>query len=170
MFTQKRYSSNYVAGFTVTELIVVMVIIGILSGLAINFIDSYRYSSRNVERVSDTESIARAFEISYLRDTTLNGPSYPTTQGATTVSGYSSLFKNQSLDVTKAPETTADTSIVAATSANMAQSPTKDQYIYLPLTASGSLCSGTELCVRFRLYYRLEGENTVKVIESIHQQ
>lgn len=158
------------AGMTIIELLVVMTIIGILSGLSITIVNSYRYTGRDAERASDVESIARAFEISYLRDATANGPSYPTTQKATTTSEYASLFRGQSIDATKAPDTTTATSIVAATTATEAQSPTKDQYIYLPLTAGGGLCNGSELCVRFLLYYRPEGSNTTKVVESIHQQ
>lgn len=158
------------AGVTIIELLIVMVIIAILSGLSITVVNSYRFAGRDAERDSDVESIARAFEVSYLRDATASGPSYPTTQKATTISGYTSLFKGQSLDATKAPDTAAATSIVAATSTTQPQSPTKDQYIYLPLTASGSLCNASELCVRFLLYYRLEASTAIKTIESIHQQ
>jgi type II secretory pathway pseudopilin PulG len=158
------------AGMTIIELLTVMIMIGILSGLSLTIIDSYRYSGRDSERTSDVESIARSFEISYTRDATSNGPSYPTTQQSTNTSNYSSLFKGQSLDATKAPDTTAATSIVAATSTSQSQTPTKDQYIYLPLTANGSLCNSSTLCVRFFLYYRLEGNDTVKFVESMHQQ
>jgi len=121
------------SGMTLVELITVMVIIGILSGLTFSIVNSYRYDARNTERTSDAESIARSFEISYIRDATANGPSYPTTQVATTTSGYATLFKGQSLDATKAPDTTTATSIVAATSTTQPQAPTKDQYIYLPM-------------------------------------
>lgn len=170
MFTAIAAPRTNEHGMTIVELLTVMIIIGILSGLSLTIIDSYRYSGRDNERTSDVESIARSFEISYLRDATSNGPSYPTTQRATTTSGYGALFKGQSLDATKAPDTTAATSIIAATSNTQPQAPTKNQYIYLPLTSSGSLCNGTELCVRFILYYRFEATNTVQTVESIHQQ
>jgi prepilin-type N-terminal cleavage/methylation domain-containing protein len=158
------------SGMTLVELLIVMILIGMLAGLTVLNVNSYRYTGRDAERTSDVESIARSFEISYLRDATANGPSYPTTQRATTVSGYGALFKGQSLDATKAPDTSANTSIVAATTTTKPQSPTKDQYIYLPLTATGNLCNSTDLCVRFLLYYRLESTGVVRVIESIHQQ
>lgn len=161
---------KHTAGFSIIELLIVMAVIAILSGLTIGIVNSYRFSGRDAERVSDAESIARSFEISYLRDATASGPSYPTTQKATTTSGYSSLFKGQSLDATKAPGTNVATSIVAATSTTQPQAPTKDQYIYLPFTANGTLCNGSALCVRFLLYYRLESDNTVHAVESIHQQ
>lgn len=157
-------------GFTIVELIIVMTIIGILASLNFAIVRSYQYSGRDAERASDVESIARAFEISYLRDATGAGPSYPTVSKATTVSNYSSLFKGQDLDMTRAPGTTTGTSIVAATNTTQPQTPTKGQYIYLPLTASNTLCDTTDVCVRFLLYYLEEDGGAVKVTESIHQQ
>lgn len=170
MFTAATAHRNNELGVTIVELITVMIIIGILSGLSLTIIDSYRYSGRDTERTSDVESIARSFEISYFRDATSNGPSYPTTQRATDTANYNTLFKGQSLDATKAPDTTAATSIIAATSNTQPQTPTKDQYIYLPLTSNGALCNGTELCVRFIIYYRFEADNSVRTLESVHQQ
>lgn len=170
MISLRVVQEHRTGGYTIIELMVVMVIIGILAGLSTTIILSYRYQGRDSERKSDVEAIARSFEISYLRDATASGPSYPTTQKATDTSGYASLFKGQSLDATKAPDTTAATSIVAATTTTRPQSPTKDQYIYLPLAADGSLCNGNSLCVRFFLYYRLEGNSTVYSVESVHQQ
>jgi prepilin-type N-terminal cleavage/methylation domain-containing protein len=170
MFTAIAAPRTNEHGMTIIELLTVMVIIGILSGLSLTIIDSYRYNGRDNERISDVESIARSFEISYLRDATSNGPSYPTAQRATDTANYASLFKGQGLDATKAPDTTSATSIVAATSNAQPQSPTKNQYIYQPLTANGALCNSTDLCVRFIMYYRLEATNTVQSVESIHQQ
>lgn len=155
---------------TIVELLIVMFIIGILTGLTLTMISSYRYSGRDAERVSDVDAIARSFEISYLRDTTTSGPTYPSAQRAVDTANYSSLFKGQSLDATKAPNTTEATSIVAAASTAQPQSPSYNQYIYLPLTATNTLCQNTEICVRFKLYYRLEGSSAVGVVESIHQQ
>lgn len=170
MLTLANAHDSYEGGLTLVELVTVITIIGILAGLSFAIVRSYQYSGRDAERVSDVESIARVFEISYLRDATSAGPSYPTTSKATTTAGYSSLFKGQDLDMTRTPGTTSGTSIVAATSTTHPQAPTIQQYIYLPLTANGALCNSTSLCVRFLLYYRLEDSNTVEVIESMHQQ
>lgn len=157
-------------GFSLVELLVVITIIGVLAGLTFGGIRSYEYSGRNAQRTADVESIARAFEISYFRDATSAGPGYPTTGRATNTAGYNTLFKNQDLDMTRVPGLASGTSIVAAASTARPQSPTKDQYIYMPLTASGDLCTNTALCVRFLLYYRLEDALSVKVVESIRQQ
>lgn len=159
-------------GLTIVELVLVITIIGILASLSFAIVQSYQYAGRDAERTSDSESIARAFEISYLRDATATGPSYPDTSDATTTANYGTLFKGQDLDMTRAPGRTSGTSIVAATNTTKPQAPTKDQYIYLPLTAAGALCadSSTSLCVRFSLYYRNEDGDQVRVVESIRQQ
>ncbi len=163
---------SHESGLTLVELIIVMTVIGILVGFSFAIVRSYQYSGRDAERASDAESTARAFEISYLRDATSAGPSYPDTVSATTTSGYSTLFKGQDLDMTRSPGQITGTSIVAATTNSESQTPTKDQYIYLPLTAAGALCtsSTTTPCVRFSLYYRIEDGNTIKIVESVHQQ
>lgn len=170
MFKHTRAKGDRFAGFTIVELMLTIVIIGILMGLSTTIIVSHRSAGRDAERESDVESIARSFELSYLRDATSAGPSYPTTQRAANITGYPALFKKQDLSATKAPGTTEDTSIVASTSTSRPQSPSKNQYIYLPLTSSGSLCEGSDICVRFFIYYRLEGNNSVRTVESMHQQ
>ena len=171
MLTVKTASRDTLeAGLTIIELLIVIAIIGILASLSFSIVSAYRYAGEDAERTSDVESIARAFEISYLRDASAAGASYPNTVRATDVAHYDSLFQGQSLDSTKAPETANTTSIVAATTNTQPQSPALDQYLYLPLTATGALCSGTEPCVKFILYYRLEDNGSLKTVESIRQQ
>lgn len=170
MLTVKSIDGTYSAGMTIVELLIVMAIIGIIASLSLVTVSSYRYAGRDAERTSDAQAIARSFEISYLRDTTASGPSYPTTTKATDTTSYKALFSGQGLEATRAPGKTTGTSIVAATSITQPQSPSIDQYIYLPLTTSGSLCTGTNICVRFLLYYHLEYKDQIQVVESVHQQ
>lgn len=171
MFTAGKATARE-SGWSIVEMMIVVALIGILAGLAFPTVMSYRYSGRDAERQSDVESIARAFEISYLRDAPASGPTYPTTTRATNTSDYTNLFQGQDLSITKAPETTTATSIVAASNTTQPQDPGIDQYIYLPLTATNTLCNSTDACVRFLLYYRVENTNgnSVRVVESIRQQ
>ncbi|HMR73276.1 MAG TPA: type II secretion system protein [Candidatus Saccharibacteria bacterium] len=171
MFTAD-YANQSEMGWSIVEIMIVIAMIGILASLIFPTITSYQYYGRDAERASDVESIARAFEISYLRDAPSGGPTYPNTTRATTFSGYTSLFQGQDLSITKAPGTTSTTSIIAANNTTQPQSPTIDQYVYLPLTATGTLCNATTTCVRFLLYYRVENANgdSVRVIESVRQQ
>lgn len=171
MFTtgQVRNREN---GWSIVEIMIVVAMIGILAGLAFPTVTAYRTYSHDAERASDVESIARAFEMSYLRDAPSSGPTYPTTGRATDISDYDSLFQGQDRAITKAPESTSTTSLVAATNTTEPQNPSLDQYIYLPLTADGELCNSTSTCVRFLLYYRVENTNgdSLRAIESIRQQ
>lgn len=172
MVVVKLPSLRVSAGLTVVELLIVIVLIGLLASLSFSIVQSYQYAGRDAERTSDVESIARSFEISYLRDVPLSGnPTYPNTTQAVDTSGYSDLFRGQDLNATRAPGVANGTSIVAATSTTQPQNPTKDQYIYLPLRGDGSLCgSAATDCVRFLLYYRLEDETSLRQVESIRQQ
>lgn len=167
-----NYQDSKTTGLTVVELLIVIVIIGILASLSFSIFQSYQYAGRDAERTSDVEAIARSFEISYLRDIPTSGnPTYPNAAQAVDVGNYKSLFSGQDLEATRAPGISAGTSIVAANNTSQPQNPTKDQYVYMPLRADGSLCGSTYSdCVRFLLYYRLEDETSLRVIESIRQQ
>lgn len=158
-------------GYTLVEMMVTIVIIGILVGLSVTISRSYTNLGEDAERESDTRSIARAFEISYTKNAPSSGPSYPTTTQATTVANYPALFNNQDLAITKAPASRTATSIVAASSTS-AQQPTATQYVYQPFSSTGALCTAASAndCVRFVIWYRDERTKSAKSVESIHQQ
>lgn len=50
-------------GFTLIELLVVISIIGMLSGIILQSLNSARMKARNIQRLSDIESIATGFQI-----------------------------------------------------------------------------------------------------------
>lgn len=159
------------AGYTLVEMMVTIVVIGILAGLSLTITRSYTDLGDDAERESDVEAIARAFEINYTKNASVSGPSYPTTQQATTTADYGTLFNGQDLAITKAPLSTATTSIVAASNID-SQTPSAATYVYQPFSSSGSLCTSSYAndCVRFILWYRDERSGTNKTVESIHQQ
>lgn len=165
-------AENEQRGFSMVELVLVMVIIGLLAGLSFSIIRSYQYSGEDSERRSDVESIARAFETYYTRSIGPNGATYPSTVTATNTTLYSDLFRGSDKEITRAPKKDNGTSIVAASSISQPQSPTTDQYIYQPFTADSALCTNSAAtpCVRFTIFYRLKDDNTVVAVESLHQQ
>lgn len=157
------------SGFSIVELMVVIVLIGTLGLLvAVNW-PAALVDARDKERNSDTSAIARYLERRYIKNAQTTFPSYPTT-----VSIDSELTDtNGSLvaDAKLAPGRTVSSIVPAAN--NAAQTPTKDQYIYQPLLSTGSLCtssSDTQPCVRFIIWYRLERSSQIVSIESTHQQ
>lgn len=159
-------------GFSMVELILVMVIIGLLAQLSFSIVRSYQYSGEDSERRSDVESIVRAFEMSYKRSIGQTGATYPSTTTAVNTAGYPELFKGSDKEITRAPRVTSGTSITAAASTAQPQNPTVDQYIYQPFTAANTLCTDSTAtpCVRFTIFYRLRNTDTVVAVESLYQQ
>ena len=168
MSNMSRYKQNVRAGYTVVEVLVVVVIIAVLiaSGWGVGrAYFAYLERARDAERAADTAAIAREFERYYRTNAAISGPSYPTTVQVT--SSLSTLLDGANNDIVKVPGQSS-VSLIAATSATP-QLPMAGAYIYQPLTSGGALCTSAP-CVRFNLYYRSERFNEVVVVESVRQQ
>lgn len=50
-------------GFTLIELLVVLAVVGVLSGIVMQSLSSARTKARNVQRLENVESIAKAFQV-----------------------------------------------------------------------------------------------------------
>lgn len=165
-------------GFTMVELIITIVIIGILAGIVVFTPKTFLVTSRNQERVDDVASIARRLEQAY-GSQDLGHPAYPSTaELAADIAGDTRTMTRIQPEALQAPGGSAN-SVVSATSTSTsdpagANTPTIKQYVYQPLTAAGALCSANPStaspCVRFFLYYRDEATSSVKSIKSMHQQ
>lgn len=161
-------------GFTLIELIVTMVIIGILAGIVIFSPKTFLVTARDQERADDTGSIARRLEEAYTSKD-LNYPAYPsTTELATDMQNHTRTVTRLQPEAFQAPNGEA-ISVVAAQPSDTpgGSTPSAIQYIYQPLTSSGALCTANPSngsCVRFYLYYRLEKDGSTKIIKSLHQQ
>lgn len=186
-------------GFTVVELLVVMIIMAILLTLAIITVRSTQSNARDTERRTDTDNISIVLESFYNTSHTNMYPSehpnttvtkaYPGTydlwpsspQPEYTKNYITTRISNGSLH---APGVDVDSlwSFVAATNNSETTSgvepqPTTSQYVYQPITQSGALCRGVfyvERCVRFSIYYALENASAecpggICVIRSKHQ-
>ena len=152
-------------------------VMGILATLAVIVPLSFQKSARDSERGDDTGSITRRLEQAYTAQET-GSPSYPSTTtllGNISASGATSgTLARLSPDAVKAPNGLAK-SVIKATSNSMttpaaAGEPTFSQYVYQPLKDNGAICDGTDICVRFNLYYRRESDNVIQIIKSVHQQ
>lgn len=155
---------NYQTGFTLVEVLVVVVVLSILAATVVVNGAGYRERSSDRERVADTKVIANRLERLYKLQAATVGPSYPAT--SVTAQGLANLIDDN--DAVRAPEQSSS-SIVMATSTS-AQTPTPTQYIYQPFRSDNSLCT-SGVCVRYRLYYRETlPPRGVKVINSMRQQ
>lgn len=165
---------KYEVGYTIVELVTVITIIGILVVLSYGGIGAYRQYSNDAERADDVNSIALRLESSYTNQD-LAKPAYPSinefnADSPTMVRTLSRLSK----DAVKAPGSNV-VSVIGATSTSqtepVAGGPTKDKYVYQPLTANDAICNWTtQTCVRFFFYYRTERDDVLHKVKSIHQQ
>jgi prepilin-type N-terminal cleavage/methylation domain-containing protein len=75
---------NFRRGFTIVEIVIVMVIMGVLIGLAVLNISSTQANARDNERKTDAENIARGLETRYKEGNSVvtNGGTSYTTAGA----------------------------------------------------------------------------------------
>jgi len=161
--------------FTVIELIVVMVILGILLSIGAVGLNSSLAPARDDERKTDVQSIATALESYYNSKATL--PSYPSTAELTnSETAIMNSLTNVDIKIFRAPGVSdaANTFTLATnnttTTAGVTPQPTIGQYVYQPLQAGGALCTlTTQTCERFNIFYKLEGDNTVYKLSSKNQ-
>lgn len=197
-------------GFTVVELVVVMVVMAILLTLGVLNLTASQVSARNAERVADIETIAKGLEARYLKGSPaavasfIKQGSYPSISeiqsaeglspdtAVSLAAGVSGVYIDQVLPGTSIanfiPPNASPTATVAASfkiicpAASCASVAAEDSarinaalpanvtniYVYEPITADNKICQNT-LCVRYNLYYYLEGNSTLQTETSRHQ-
>lgn len=161
-------------GFSLIELITVMVVVGVLIAMTALTVTQVQPAARDTERKDDLASIGRRLEQAYAAQD-IGAPAYPTAARLISdIGSQSGTVLRLSTEATRAPNSTS-TSVVGATSNSLTEpkgtgSPLLNEYVYQPLTSSGGLCTGSNTCVRFFLYTRLERNNQLITIKSVHQQ
>lgn len=136
-------------GFTIIELLIVIVVIGILSALVLNSVVGVQQGGRDRERQTDMNALYVHLE-AYHNDN--NG--YPLLATLTAADNtLQSTFKGADLGLFKAPGQT--TNSVSSTT-----TPTKDQYGYTPLLSDGSTTCVTAPCAKYKIYFYQEKTST----------
>lgn len=172
----RQLSDESSDGFTLIELIVVIVVIAMLAGIVVFSPKTFLVTSRDQERADDAASIARRLEEAYSAQD-LGSPVYPSTADLTTdITNKTRTMSRMSPEAFLAPKTTTNSVVMATTNSSttptgVAGQPTISQYVYQPLDSTGAICqTAGASCVRFNIYYRLESNNSLQTIKSIHQQ
>lgn len=146
-------------GFTIVELLIVIVVIGILALLVITTYSGIQAKGRNGQRASDVKSVQTQLEAFY-QD---NGY-YPTLAHLNDPSWRNTNMKSLESESVKDPSSTcgnpetATTCIVAA--------PAAKSYAYAVLDASGNSCAAAEdTCAKYTLTATYEGTYNSKTTE-----
>ena len=170
-------------GFTIVELLIVIVVIGILAALVLNSFAGVQAKARDTERDTDIKALSTQLEVFYSQ---AGNGSYPS-NGSTGAANYASnvilggvtsanlsndtdinaKFKGIDLNSMRPPNQATNQTVLATSTA--AQTPTLNQYIYQPETANGAaICQTEGSCTRFILWYNQENGGVLSKI-SLNQ-
>lgn len=147
MISLKRKES----GFTIVELLIVIVVIGILAALVITTFSGIQKKARDSERQTDINAVHGQVEAYYAQ----NGK-YPTLTDLQTATFITGTLKGLDISALKDPK-------LGTTTPFPAGAPTSTNYGYAPLNASDAACdnvNGND-CVKYELTANLEnGDGT----------
>lgn len=132
------------SGFTIIELLIVIVVIGILATLVIVSFTGIQQRARNTKRQTDINAIASHVEAYYA-----NEGKYPTRANMNDATFQSTNLKGLDPAAYKDPSGTAST---------LAAAPAANVYAYQPTADDGSACdNSTTNCTKYTLTATYEG-------------
>jgi prepilin-type N-terminal cleavage/methylation domain-containing protein len=132
-------------GFTIVELLIVIVVIGILALLVITTYSGIQAKARNSKRTSDIKSLQTHLEAFFQS----NGY-YPSRADMNTGSWLTTNMKSLDQNALSDPK--------AGGSKTLAASPAASAYAYQPLDSSDASCEATDTnCAKYTLTATYEG-------------
>jgi prepilin-type N-terminal cleavage/methylation domain-containing protein len=147
-------------GFTIVELLIVIVVIGILAGLVITTYNGIQQKARNTERTTDLKTFQ-----SQLEAYNANNGRYPTSTdlGSTSANNVTFIAGNlKGMD----KETLRDPKATAGNYALGTSTTPTNQYSYVPAPAS---CDNSATdCTSYKLYATPEGGGSVITYDSLN--
>ena len=153
MVSLKRKQS----GFTIVELLIVIIVIGILAALVLVTFTGVQQKARNTERVTDVKAVASHLEV-------YNAQSgyYPTVTNLNTAAFLSANLKGLDPAATCDPH---DTNVATPPCTFSATGSTSQKFGYVPSPSGCDNTAGNE-CASFVLSYTEEGGGQ-KTINSL---
>jgi len=145
----KKLISKDNSGFTVVEIIVVLLVIGVLATILIFTANGIDAKQDNNQRVATVKLISAKLETIFAQ----NGD-YPTLSNINDTNWRQTYFKNLDPNTIRDP---GDNSLIPL----FAAFPTKNRYAYQPLSLNNSTCDNkTIACVQYILTATLTGGGT----------
>lgn len=141
-------------GFTIVELLIVIVVIGILAALVITTFTGIQQKARNTERTTDIKALQGQIEAYFAQ----NGK-YPTLSNMNDSTWRSSNMKGLDQEALKDPSNTA----TDGTQYNLVSAPKVAAYSYAVLASDGTACDNTPTgkdCTQYTLTATYEGGGT----------
>ena len=137
-------------GFTIVELLIVIVVIGILAALVVTTYSGIQAKARDSKRKTDLQALQTQIEAYYAENN-----AYPSNTNINTVSWRNTNMKSLNVEAMKDPSSSAAT----PTLKNDATIVVADkQYGYAPTTDANGACEGaTDTCTKYTLTAYLEG-------------
>ncbi|GAC1387688.1 MAG: hypothetical protein NVS1B7_0050 [Candidatus Saccharimonadales bacterium] len=134
-------------GFTIVELLIVIVVIGILAALVITTFTGIQQKARNTKRQTDIKAQYGQVEAYYAQ----NGK-YPTLANINDATWRAANMKGLDQEALKDPKNTAYADVAA---------PVANSYAYAVAASDGTACdNSTKDCAQYTLTATLEGGGT----------
>ena len=141
-------------GFTIVELLIVIVVIGILALLVITTYSGIQAKARNSERTSDIKSLQTHIEAFYSQ-----ANYYPSRGNLNDPSWWTVNMKSIDPNTLKDPSSTCDPKPASGSSTCLVASPVAKSYSYAVTQADGSSCeSDNTTCAKYTLTATYEGQ------------
>lgn len=134
-------------GFTIVELLIVIIVIGILAGLVITTFTGIQQKTRNTERQTDIKAIHGQVEAYYAQE-----GKYPTLDNLNSDTWRASNMKGLDKEALRDPKSTSYT---------LASTPAANVYSYAVAASDDSACdNSTNDCSKYTLTATYEGSGT----------
>lgn len=155
---------SFQKGFTIVELLIVIVVIGILAALVITTYNGIQQKGRNTERTTDLKAIQGQLEAYYAQNGRYPANSDLGTNSGTNVTFITANMKGLDKEALRDPKApTGDYSLVNGTTA------TANEYAYAATADGGGACdNSTNDCTKYTLTADPEGSGADIVYTSLN--